>query len=360
MTCIMRPVALVLLLALFWRPVLSQNTIVPGYIVSNGDTLRGQLKIDRERYLMHRVSFQRAGHENFTEYTPSDLTSFRYDDGPLYRTISFVNKAGSQPVAETLFGQTLVSGKYSLYSIDEDGDIYYVVKKDTATWFLYDDKLSVSGLEVIPGNYRNQLMFFSAGCDGLNIYKVPYSAKALTAFMLAVNQCQAPEIATSSYNVKRQLEVHYFVFMGGSNNQFTLDATARLIDPRFDPRASLNIGLHYSATGGRNQAQKGIFSGLDIPIVDTNANVTARILSIPVTVQYDFLRGRIQPAVYLGFSASYLSLSPPAIGSVQRFRVAAVAGACIEAYITPHIFLKADLRLELLVQDPSIGVGFKF
>lgn len=362
----MKPFSLGLLLFLFWIPVHCQNTILPGYIVRDGDTLRGDLKIDRQRNLMHRVSFQRHGQKNFTDFTPSDLTSFCYDDGFLYQTVHFVNKSGPEPVAETLFGQTLVSGTYSLYSIDEDGDIYYVVKKDTATWFLYDDKPSLTGLEIIHGNYQNQLMFFSAGCEGLNFYKVPYSEKYLTDFMLQVNQCQSPGVATSSHYVKTHPEVTWFAYAGampfGSNWQTTLDGAVRLVNPRFDRKASLNIGLHYSGTGNLQSRHGTFWSSIFYPPNSEydSAPITEHTLSIPVTLQYNMLSGRIQPAVYIGFSAAYSSLSPAAVGNEQKFALAIVAGVCIEAYVTSHLLIKADWRYEVLPQNPSIGLAYKF
>ena len=348
------------------EPVLYQNNTFHGYIVKNGDTTRGILRIDRQKILMHRVGFQREGQTNFTEYAPSDIASFGYDDGFLYRTISFINKSGPGPVAETLFGQVLVAGKYSLYSVDEDGNVYYVVKKDTATWFLYNDKLNVSGTEIIRGNYLNQLTFFSAGCDGLNPGKVRYSEEDLTAFMLQVNQCQAPDIVSSSHFVKSHPEVAYFFYAGGlpggTDWQATLDFSVRMINPRFDRKASLNIGLRYSATGNMNRPHGSILSIFSTLTNGEMTNVPAshRVLSIPVSLQYNFLSGKIQPAVYLGFSAAYLSETPPSIGNEQTFSVAIVAGVCIEAYITSRFFAKADWRCELLVQNPSIGVGFKF
>ncbi|HXB93808.1 MAG TPA: hypothetical protein VNU70_01580, partial [Puia sp.] len=346
---------------------LSQNTLSPGYVVKDGDTLRGLLKTDRETNLMHQVSFQQDGKKDLTVYKPSDLAAFGYDSGALYRTISFINKAASDRVAETLFAQILVSGTYALYKFNEDRDTYFVVKKDTATWFLYDDRTSVTGLEIVPGNYRGQLMFFSAGCQGLDANKISYSEKSLTAFLLRVNQCQSPGIASRSYYVKPSWEVHYFLYAGGmptpNNGQTTLDAAVRLVNPRFDPKASLNVGLHYSATANLTPVNGNLISGVTTPnivVEDSTGKPAAHILSIPVTLQYNLFTGRVQPAVYIGFSAAYMSVNPQPLGSDQKFSLATILGASIEAYITPHFLIKADWRYEILVQNFSVGVGFKF
>ncbi|HEV9036320.1 MAG TPA: hypothetical protein VGQ51_06870 [Puia sp.] len=177
----MKSSSLFLLVALFSVRVFSQTTFSPGYIVKNGDTLRGTLKVDRQKDLMLRVSFRKDGRTDPTEYTPSDISAFRYDDGALYQTISFVNTAEANRVTETFFGQTLVSGAYSLYRVDKKEATYYIVRKDTSTYFLYDDK--ISGSDVVNGNYRSLLLLFSSGCEGLDQSRASYTDKSLMGFM---------------------------------------------------------------------------------------------------------------------------------------------------------------------------------
>lgn len=339
--------------------VLSQDAVSPGYIVKNGDTLRGNLKADRQNVLVRRVSFKASDGAGFAEYGPSDLSAFRYDGGALFRTITFVNTVGANPVTETVFGQVLVTGAYSLYRVDEQGAAYYIVKKDTASWFLYDDK--ISGTEVVNGNYRSLLLFFSTGCDGVDQSRASFTDKSLVSFIQGVNRCQGS--SSSNYTVKSRNEVHYFVYAGGlpagDGHQLTVDAAVRWINPGIDPKASLNIGLRYSNTATDNTVST--YNSTFRTGGDYQINQTHEIISLPITFQYNFLSGRIQPAVYVGFSPAYLSVNPPDAGSSQqKFGLAVIGGACIEGYITPHFLVKADWRYELLVQYPSVGVAFKF
>jgi hypothetical protein len=144
----------------------------------------------------------------------------------------------------------------------------------------------------------------------------------------------------------------------GDDHQITLDAAVRLINPRIDPKASLNIGLRYSNTGTSTKTTTYDYI-YNIEYVYVSKQ-THEVFCLPVTFQYNLLSGRIQPAVYVGFSAAYLSENPADPHILQKFGIAVIGGACIEGYITPHFLIKADWRYELLMQYPSIGVGIKF
>jgi hypothetical protein len=359
------PLASLLVLQLVFSGVhcFSQTTFLPGYIVKNGDTLRGNLKIDRQKDLAHQVSFRQDGKAEFRVFTPSDLTAFRYDDGSLYRAISYVNTLVDASVTETVFAHALVSGMYSLYSVNADGFMYYVVKKDTSTWFLYNDR--ISGMDVVHGNFRNLLLLFSVGCGGVDANNVAYTEKDMATYLLRINQCQGTGDAGRSYYVKPRKEVHYFIYAGGlpggNNYQATLDAAVRFVNPELDPKVSLNIGLHYSNTGNYAPEPVVVYTLAGGYVVETeNVKATHQVFSIPATLQYNFLRGKVQPAIYLGFSALYRAENPPNPNTDQRVGVTVLAGACIEAYPGPHFLIKADWRYELLVQHPSIGIGYTF
>jgi hypothetical protein len=359
----MKPLLLAMLLPLCWARGLSQTTFLPGYVVENGDTLGGDLGIDRQKNLAHRVSFRQDGKTEFVKFPPSRLTAFRYDDGSLYRTISFVNSLVSPSITETVFAHALVGGVYSLYSVNADGFMYYIVKKDSSTWFLYNDK--ISGMDVVHGNFRSMLLLFGTGCGGPDVETIAYTEKEMASFMMRVNECQAPGAAGINYYVKPRQEVHFFVYAGGlpgaENNQVTLDAAVRFVNPMLDPKVSLNIGLHYSHTGNLAPMQVLVYTPQGSYDVETEkVKASHQVFSIPVTLQYNLLKGSIQPIVYLGFSAAYQLENPANPNTDQRIGLTVLAGVGIEGYVSAHFLVKADWRYELLTQHPSIGVGYKF
>jgi opacity protein-like surface antigen len=360
----MKPLTLILVLALYSISSLAQDAFSPGYIIDNhGDTVRGNLQNSTQRNLTQQVSFTRKQGASPTGYKPGEIRSFQYEQGDIYRTITFVNTIDGKNQQETLFGHSLVSGKYDLYSIREEGELHFVVKRDTATYFLYTDK--VTGNLVTKGNYLNQLNFLSTGCEAVNrkVESTPFTEQSLTAFVQAVDLCLEPGSVQTNYH-KPHAKSSIFVFAGGlplgnDKTQLTFDAALRLAYPRIDPKLSFNVGLHFS--------NKTEIQHVDATYTLTGfsnaytSKATHQVISIPVTLQYNILSGFIQPYVYVGFSGAHLHETPPNLfDSDQKFGVAIVGGLGVEVYVTPNFIIKADYRYELLTQYPAIGVACKF
>jgi outer membrane protein W len=80
---------------------------------------------------------------------------------------------------------------------------------------------------------------------------------------------------------------------------FTAEAGLRLSSPKISRNTFLNIGFHYSSTTTTGTE----LTGGNLPYKTTTI---AKVYSLPVTFQYNFLNGRVRPYIYAGFSGSYL------------------------------------------------------
>jgi outer membrane protein W len=90
-----------------------------------------------------------------------------------------------------------------------------------------------------------------------------------------------------------------------------------------------------------------------------------QVYSIPVTFQYNFTTGIVQPYFYAGISGAYSTKTANSFttgipSSSNQFGVALVIGIGIEARVISKLYFKADWRYEVLMQYPAIGLAYKF
>jgi Outer membrane protein beta-barrel domain len=340
--------------------VQGQLTPSPGYIVTKtGDTLRGFLQFRREKDLMKEVSFSKNNKEGFQVFTTEGLSAFQLDQDKLYRAIAIIDISEDIAVHKTVFAKAVVLGGYDLYSIIEDGRTYFIVKSDTSTYFLYENWMQ--GNSKVKGNYLDMLNFFSAGCEAVNsqVMRVPYSEKEIAAFIRKVNQCLYPAKNVVTFYHKPGRKINFEAFGGallaGSRGQITGEILMQIRYPEITPKTSLNIGFHYSYTAYPVNTVNGT------PLTET---VTSRhtIFGVPLTLQYNFTSGIIQPYLYGGASAGYFAESPtdPFGASHRAFSASIVGGIGIEVHPYRGLIVKADYRYEFLFQYPAIGLAWRF
>jgi len=104
-------------LALSFQNAAAQQDDLPGYVVLvSGDTLHGFLKAEGADRLLDQVQFKSSAATDYKTYKPSEARSFQFDNGNLYRAVTFSNVSLDHPVYETHYAKLLVTGEYDLYS----------------------------------------------------------------------------------------------------------------------------------------------------------------------------------------------------------------------------------------------------
>lgn len=356
----MKTITLISLLSFFFHVAFTQDSFIPGYIVKNsGDTVRGYLQGRPEKTQMRQIGFKKSEGTHPDMYKAGEIQSFYYEQGDLYETVSFINTSNGDSVPKTLFARSLVAGFYDLYSIAEDGETHYIVKKDTMTWLLYNDRISNDVL--LKGNYFNQLSFFSAGCAVINknVEHTNYTDGDLSAFIRELDICLAPGAAVKTNYHKPHAKAAFYVFggglpLGGKKTQLMADFALRLIYPEIDPKFSLNIALHYSDKEEPATVAGSFFNP------GYTVKATHQVFSLPLTLQYNFTSGIIQPYIYIGFSPAFFAEAPESLFPDQHFGIAAIAGVGVEVYVSHRFLVKAEWRHEVITQYPAIGLACKF
>jgi hypothetical protein len=349
------------------------NPTPEDYIVrNNGDTLRGIIEDHPQYALWEMVGFKSKREDRqFQEFTVNDIRALQ-SNGQLYKPVTFKNTQIDSPGVYTGFGKLLVEGYYELFHIYQDNEGYFVVRHDTATFFLYQ-RTDDDGLPM-HGAYQNLLNYFSGDCPvKKNILTTNFNERGLSDFMLQVNACLGKGTAQVgvSQMENAQTKLNLVLFAGGfpgsnSKSQYVIDGEVSLSFPLWDRRATLNLGLRYTSIN----STPGLINYF-------NQNITVKenqkITSIPFTFKYNFLSRVVQLYPLVGVSYSFinttapyvnpLSLSldspyPPISGSTTTFDI--IFGGGIEIHPFKELFIRGEWRHETRGEDVVFGVGYKF
>jgi hypothetical protein len=346
--------------------VTAQDHPLPGYIVrTSGDTVRGFLREQGTGELLHQIAFKSTAVGDYTIYSFDRVSAFQYQDGNLYRAISFNNVSLDQPVVQTHYARLLVSGEYDLYSFTERDRLFFLVRKDTSYRLLFDDDIHVGTDN--KGNFRNELNFFSVFCETSKngIESMVYGEQSMMQYFQKLDACLAPNKAVTSYYHKTKVAIGFEAYGGGialgdMKSQFTGEARIRFMYPQLNPSISLNLGLRYA------QVVKKI-SDPNYLAAKIYHKVTYDMTSIPFTFQYNFLpHGIVQPFLNAGLSAlreniiTDLPLNDFPATFFQKWAASGFLGGGVEVNITHFLKARAEYRYEDISQWPTVGLLLTF
>ena len=350
----------------------AQNKYLQGYIVkASGDTVNGYIKEDMNSHLCEQLSFKSREADNATTFTAKDIRAFGFD-GTIFRALNYFDEVDS--VQKQQFGKVLVEGYYSLYELYFGvGDHYfYVTSQQGKNFFLYDDRLGINVEGTRKGNYRNHLYFIGQSCpNAMNtVETMTFSEKDVAMFVQKANNCIQPGSVSSLHIHNGKTEyTGVYLFAGGIplgklGDEVMGQLMARFVSPSLTRNASLNIGIEYSRYASRTTTQVYTLS------VQENRSVT-ELYGIPIQLQYNITRSWFQPYLYIGVGIVYEKerqfMKYNDFGSINSWSTSKSqvgaslpVGIGIEVYPTSHLLIKADLRYELFLQYPAIGLAYKF
>jgi hypothetical protein len=359
---------------LFAAPLisLSQNNFKPGFIVKNtGDTVNGFIEEGNERKLAETVAFKKdVAQTESQKLTVKDITSFGYYDGNVFVKIAYNGpEENTQGVS---FAKYLLKGHYRLYAFLKDEHRYFIIKTpEDSTYLLYDDIYTVaSGIVLQTGNFKNVLAFVAGNCDNLRnrVQETGYDETDILDFVKQVNNCVSPSAANEVLYKKPKTETYVYAYAGGlyvgAGYEFTGRIILRSVLPSVDRKTSLNVGINYM-DNYKTQTFHAFYLGQS-SVITAKSKVSSGILSIPLTLQYYFAKGKVQPyfdggfcfdrATQTGLLDADLNASPKTITNSLTY----VAAVGVDFVFNPNLAIKADWRYEFLTQYPTIGVAYTF
>lgn len=332
------------------------------YVKTTGDTVKAKIAFKTDEQLSQKVTVTSGTDNNTRDYQPSEIKGFGFDGGNIYRTNSFVNGLNNNE-ATTAFVKVMFDGSNKLYGIDLKEKSYYILSYKDTSYLLYDDQTSANGEVLKAGNFRAQVFFLASSCSKPipDLDRMRYTDRDMLQFMVDVERCKG------SFSVK-QLTYHrpapkseYILSAGGmatgSQSEIGVQLGVRTYFPSKSEKLSLNIFLSYM----RNTSDKTYTLN---STTQKFSGVTGVVL-LPVALQYNFTKGRIQPYVYAGvglaYSAEdYFSYTTQKIEVDRGYGFSLLGGAGIEAKLSKSLFFRADWRYDLLMHLPVVGLSYKF
>ena len=354
--------AFLCLIAISFKGI-SQKNFIPGYIIRNtGDTVHGFLQEEIRKNLLTEIKFKTDISPTVKTFSVEDIQAFRYEDGELYKKISFLDISEDSDVQRTCFAKQLVTGRYSLFDFERNGRLFFLVTVAPDSYLLYDAVYSGTGEEKEKGSYIAQLTLLSNECDKsfFQPSQTGFDEKDISQFVMQLNLCAAPGENAVSYYTKTKVKTEFLIYAGvlplGKQSQITIEGVARIYYPEISKKVSVNIGLRYARILTENVADTYPYNHF----IETH-----QIYSVPLTLQFNIITGRVQPFIYAGVSVAYLKETAGGAvlndsGFENNYGFAFIVGAGLEVYIVKGLAFRADWRYELLTQFPSIGLSYRF
>ena len=354
-----------IMLALLWAyfPLLAQKESAPGYIVkSSGDTLRGYLRQELRNQPILSVSFRSASGST-ANYSTADISSYGYENGNVYRAITYLNTMGDTSFSETVFAKILLHGGYSLYDYRQQDRLFFIVLENAASYFIYDAVISQTGIESEEGNFYAEVTQLASACKDKDLRpnSVNYNEHSMTDFVADLNTCVKPGQSVVKYSGRNNEKLNLVVYFGGmsSGNKSILTGELML---RFNyPSISRNL---YFVTGVS-------FAKVTQQITPTLYNISFTYqgsdtyAALPVFLQYKLISGRIEPYIFGGVGGFYddnVSQSFYIHGDIHQrsIQIKPFGGAGLEGFILKNLAIRASWWLGLYDQLPTVGLSYRF
>jgi hypothetical protein len=337
----------------------AQDHGLPGYIVRvSGDTVRGFLREQGTDESAKRISFKTAAADNdYQVFLPSQVKAYQYDGGNLFRALTYSDTRMEEPANKTCYAKLLVSGEFDLYYFTEQDVIFFLVRKDSTYYLIYDDDLHA--LPAVAGNFRNELNFFAVSCEAAKreLVRIDYTVGSVMGFFQKLDACVNPGKSVTSYYHKAKGKVGLFAYAGGiplgQQSQFTAEFALRMVWPELNPNISFNLGVRYASVVTR-------VTDPNYTIVTIYHAETYQIKSLPLTVQYNIAHGVVQPFVLAGFSLLTLNLVTDLpintdAAYYHKIGVAPLVGGGVDVRLVHWLRARAEWRYEYMSQYPTVG-----
>jgi hypothetical protein len=250
----------------------------PGWVLlTQGDTLRGQVEDAAWEEAPRQVRFRAGAGAAISTYAVPDIQAFRLQGGRYFRyeTLPLDREAQKElfylttslkrnPQPETFLAEVLVDGPASLLRTAVDNVQHYYVRREGRPVLELAERNYIreqEGRRVIAdgNNYRSELLAYFGDCSAAADAIGAFQAPALVAVVQAYNrQCAAPLRAGTEYRPASHRLIGGFALglvAGGRYNSCQLQA---------EP-ASATATLNGNNLGGGIQPLGGIFADILAP-----------------------------------------------------------------------------------------------
>ena len=361
----MRTFCVAIFVFLLCSTVYCQQQYLPGYIVTNnGDTMHVTLQEGSMRDITQTIKFKKDLQSAASTFKPGDISSFGYDKGGLYKSVLFSGNPSDSTDVKYYFAEQLLAGTYDLFLYQRKDHPAYIVRKDNHYYVLTNTTYTGRGEIDDTGNYQNQLVFLSVNCGITirDIEAVGFDDKSMIKIITELNHCANPSAKVISYDHPRNTKFEIIAFAGAfpavQSFQLAAEVIARFPYPKISRNLYINVGIHFSST-------PSLYNKPNSYYFLKNAKTSDMIYSLAATMQYNFIRGIIQPYIAAGglMGVQNETVNTASFGKFHfdnGFKLSAIGEAGIEATVVRKLLIKAAWRYEAMVEYPVIGIAYKF
>jgi opacity protein-like surface antigen len=261
----------------------------------------------------------------------------------------------------------MLNGYYQLFSFLRSDRQYYAIKvRNDSTYLLYDVDYTGTGVVKQEGNFKNILLFLCRNCPELKgkIDYLSFTDPDIINYLKALNRCVSPSTESDVVYKREKSKLNVFLYAGGmaysDKHEITAKAIARFFIPGLDGKTSVNVGINYM-----QNFEKSL---VDVYYIGykMNQEVTVNMFSVPLSIQHNFTKGKIQPYIDAGLSLVYkkgsgaIDFGGRPIEERDKTGVGFTAAIGLDGNITKSLAIKAEWRYELLLHLPTVGIAYTF
>jgi hypothetical protein len=301
----------------------AQKEFKPGYIVQNGDTLRGLVNQQGDKRQALVASFKINADATSQNFSPSQITGYGITDGYVYEA----KKISNPDSTYFLFLKVLVKGPANLYFYKDQnsGDHFFLEKADSLEELVYKkvSEVQTNGQTALVTYSRYKNTFYNAFKDcptiGSTINQMQFKEVELINTVSLYNHCISPD-SKSDYKVKaRKSEITWGATIGATvgkmvvtgNQQPSFELTSKL---GYQTGLALNITLPWASvnTSALLEAQYAYSSYYEqnyreYNSLQTNYTIDAAFhhLKLPASIRHTFSFGRVRTFINGGVIMNY-------------------------------------------------------
>ncbi len=205
------------------------QTYEPGYVVVEGDTVRGAIALGSEAQNAGGVRFRPAPADAPTPYGVDDASAFGADGGRAYRLARYqTDPSPDAPTGRRLFARVVRDGAADLLAVETvEGRPTFFVQTDAAPVGLYlvrDEVATGAGVRQRErALFRQTLLVVLAGpcASVLDVERLAYTERALAEAIDRYNRCADPEYtASASRAMRTPLRVRFEAGLDAATGSF--------------------------------------------------------------------------------------------------------------------------------------------
>ncbi|ARS36204.1 porin family protein [Pontibacter actiniarum] len=320
-----------LLLLLTLAPAFAQQDFRKGFIVQNGDTLRGYIDYRGDRRNAQFATFKQTLQGPEQRFTPEDISAYGYEVEQKLFESKTILPASETEQAQRHFLKTLIKGKASLYQYRDAADEahYYLSMENgpllelTQTEYTRKDPKTGRTYNATNKVFVGTLGNAFADCPNLKeaqLKNLELKESSLAAITRQYNMCVAPaSVQHEQKKVKSKLTVGPVAAFYSTSLNFTGDTYLR--HAPFENNVNVGGGLAFNATLPKLNEKLSV--QMELLYIASNHTATfteegqygssiaydvsfdLAHLKLPVQLRYTLPRGLIQPYFNAGVVVGY-------------------------------------------------------